>query len=208
MISSKSRRGHEQLKNERVLIAKFNTNLVRLYGCYIEQGEKVLLYKYMPNKSLDFFPFGVIIECIVQILLYIYQYFTLRVILRDLKASAILFDKYRNSKISYFGKAKMFSGDELQSNTKRIGIFCIKSDVFSFRVSVLEIISSKWNIIIFNIDFFTLLGRFSIQTFTVFPLNFPTVHRPTMSEAVSMLTNEIVNIPLPISLLFKPKAFS
>ncbi|KAK9212422.1 hypothetical protein WN943_001804 [Citrus x changshan-huyou] len=91
------------------------------------------------------------------------------------------------------------------------GFFSIKSDVFSFRVSVLEIISSKWNIIFFNIDFFTLLGRviqFSIQTFTVFPLNFPTVHRPTMSEAVSMLTNEIVNIPLPISLLFKPKAFS
>ncbi|GAY55350.1 hypothetical protein CUMW_163640 [Citrus unshiu] len=50
--------------------------------------------------------------------------------------------------------------------------------------------------------------QFSIQTFSVFPLNFPTVHRPTMSEAVSMLTNEIVNIPLPISLLFKPKAFS
>lgn len=42
-----------------MLIAKFNTNLVRLYGCYIEQGEKVLLYKHMPNKSLDFFPFGV-----------------------------------------------------------------------------------------------------------------------------------------------------
>jgi serine/threonine protein kinase len=58
-LSKNSKHGLNKLKNEIILIAKIqHHNLVKLLGCWIQENENMLIYEYMPTKSLDFFIFG------------------------------------------------------------------------------------------------------------------------------------------------------
>ncbi|XP_044471759.1 receptor-like serine/threonine-protein kinase SD1-8 [Mangifera indica] len=170
-LSETSHQGLEEFKNEVELTARLqHVNLVPVLGICTQKEEKMLIYEYMPNKSLDFYIFDSdrwyildwqkrvrIIEGITQRLLYLQEYSNFTIVHRDLKASNILLDSEMNPKISDFGMARTFKKDECEANTYHIvgiygyvppeyvrkGIYSTKYDVYSYEVLLLQIISGK-----------------------------------------------------------------
>ncbi|KAM5549311.1 hypothetical protein ABKV19_000631 [Rosa sericea] len=165
-LSSSSGQGVEEFKNEIILISKLrHRNLVRLMGYCIDREEKLLIYEFLQNKNeirraeLTWERRFNIIHGIARGLLYLHRDSNLRVIHRDLKVSNILLDEKMNPKISDFGLARMFQGTLELATTHRLvgtlgymspeyamgGTFSVKSDVFSFGVLLLEIVSGRKN---------------------------------------------------------------
>ncbi|CAI0455139.1 unnamed protein product [Linum tenue] len=127
----------EEFFNEVNLISGIqHKNLVKLLGCSIEGPESLLVYEYVPNKSLDQFLFGNveknskvvtlswkqrlnIVVGAAEGLAYLHgeRGSPVRIIHRDIKSSNVLLDEDFNAKIADFGLVRHFGADKSHLST-------------------------------------------------------------------------------------------
>ncbi|KAJ0733269.1 putative protein kinase RLK-Pelle-DLSV family [Helianthus annuus] len=172
-LSRNSSQGVVEFKTEVNLVAKVqHRNLVRLLGYCVQGPERLLVYEYMANNSLDTILFddekckeldwvkrAKIISGIANGLRYLHEESRVKIIHRDLKTSNILLDEDMNSLISDFGTARIVGQKQNYAVTQQTigtygymapeyamhGRFSTKSDVFGFGMVLLEIVCGQKN---------------------------------------------------------------
>lgn len=159
----------EFLTEARLISSARHRNLVRLFGCCTRGHERLLVYEFMSNNSLDKHLFGEIrnplswenrlkiIEGTARGLAYLHEDANERIIHRDIKCANILLDERFHPKIADFGMARFFPYDQTHVSTSRFGgtrgyaapeyavhgQLSEKADVYSYGIVVLEIVSGR-----------------------------------------------------------------
>ncbi|KAM4106085.1 hypothetical protein ACB094_04G040700 [Castanea mollissima] len=244
-LSNHSIQGDLEFKNEVLLVAKLeHRNLVRLQVFCFEGIERLLIMNPIKCVQLDWVRRYKIIGGNARGLLYLHEDSRIHIIHQDLKASNILLDSEMNPNISDFGMARLFELDQSEGNTSMIlgtygymspkyamhGQFSVKSDVFSFGVLVLEIISGRKNSsfcngkniedllsyvrwknwkqgIVSNLVDPTLKASSTTEIMRCIHIGLLCVqenvaHRPTMASIVLMLNSYSITLPIPLKPAF------
>nr|BAD45621.1 receptor protein kinase-like [Oryza sativa Japonica Group] len=154
-----------------------HNNLVKLLGWCIHGKERILVYEFADRGSLQHYIFDKmrkslldwpqrvnIIKGVAEGLVYLHKLSMLWIVHRDLKPDNILLDYNMNPKISDFGSSSSLSSEVAEEHTRRVvgtsgfkapeyasrGVYSVKTDVFSFGVLVLVIISGRKNSILYK----------------------------------------------------------
>ncbi|KAJ6815384.1 putative serine/threonine-protein kinase isoform X1 [Iris pallida] len=173
VLSAESRQGINEFLSEIDAITNVrHPNLVELLGCCVEETNRILVYEFVENRSLDRALLGIAsksaelswgVRCAICLgtaegLAYLHEEIKPHIVHRDIKASNILLDRRFAPKIGDFGLAKLFPDNITHISTRVAGTtgylapeyavrgqLTRKADVYSFGVLVLEIISAKRN---------------------------------------------------------------
>lgn len=164
-LSKESRQGRKEFVSEGRAISRLrHKNLVKLIGWCHERGEFLLVYRFMPNGSLDTHLFGSrqplawrnrekIIQGLASALLYLHEGGDECVLHRDIKSSNVMLDSNFNAKLGDFGLARLVDHDQEGAQTSFLGGShgylapeCVstlqttkESDIYSFGIVALEV---------------------------------------------------------------------
>uniref|UniRef100_A0A803QGC7 Protein kinase domain-containing protein n=2 Tax=Cannabis sativa TaxID=3483 RepID=A0A803QGC7_CANSA len=172
-LSAQSKQGvHEFLTEIKTISNVRHFHLVELIGCCVDGGNRILVYEYVENNSLerallssrgtniklDWSKRSAICLGVARGLTYLHEELEPHIVHRDIKASNILLDEDLNPKIGDFGLAKLFPDNITHISTKIAGTtgylapeyalggqLTLKADVYSFGVLILEIVSGRNN---------------------------------------------------------------
>ncbi|XP_022848191.1 putative serine/threonine-protein kinase isoform X1 [Olea europaea var. sylvestris] len=169
-LSAESKQGEREFLTEIETISNVkHPNLVELLGCCLHESNRILIYEYLENNSLDRALLGsrrtinldwkkrsAICMGTARGLAYLHEEIVPHIVHRDVKASNILLDRNFEPKIGDFGLAKLFPDDITHISTKVAGTtgylapeyalggqLTMKADVYSFGVLTLEIVSGR-----------------------------------------------------------------
>ncbi|KAA8515281.1 hypothetical protein F0562_018489 [Nyssa sinensis] len=170
-LSAESKQGMREFLAEIDTIANIkHQNLVELVGCCVHNTNRILIYEYLENNSLDHTLLGsnsgttkldwgkrsAICLGTAKGLTYLHEELVPHIVHRDIKASNILLDKDFTPKIGDFGLAKLFPDSVTHISTRIAGTtgylapeyvlgghLTLKADVYSYGVLILEVVSGR-----------------------------------------------------------------
>uniref|UniRef100_A0ACD5V1I4 Uncharacterized protein n=1 Tax=Avena sativa TaxID=4498 RepID=A0ACD5V1I4_AVESA len=163
-VAKGSTQGRKEYISEVKIISRLrHRNLVQLEGWCHEHGEFMLVYEFMPNRSLDthlydnsnllIWPLRFKVTAgVASALLYLHEEWEQCIVHRDVKPSNVMLDSAFNAKLGDFGLARFVDHDRGSQTTVLAGTMgymapeCVttgkaskESDVYSFGILALEI---------------------------------------------------------------------
>ncbi|XP_039038552.1 cold-responsive protein kinase 1-like [Hibiscus syriacus] len=173
VLSVESRQGLKEFVTEIKVISEIgHENLVKLYGCCVEDNQRILVYNYLENNSLSQTLLGSghsnvqfnwktrtkICIGIARGLAFLHEELKPYIVHRDIKASNILLDRDLTPKISDFGLAKLIPANMTHVSTRVAGTlgylapeYAIRgqltrrADIYGFGVLLIEIVTGRCN---------------------------------------------------------------